>query len=418
MALAENISERLSVKYYASATISSNTKPVPSSEPGASGAQQKRFVSHNLSLTKADIPNNEKRTDRQQPLGRQGTERVEGSIQGILSPLTYETEFEAAFRGAWAAQFAALNESDLTSVAADNATSKFTFAAGDPVSLGMRKGMVIRFADLSEAANNGKNFLITGFGGTSNREVTVYPAPDDMSADTDFTITPPGARLVIPSSSHTSYKLAVESYQQDIDVAELFTECRIGGFNLGANADQNTTVEFMVMGRGRQFFTGTNAPFFTSPTAQTSTEICGPVGGLIRANGENQGVVTAFSLSMNLNGQGPSVLAQDFVPEIFLQQAAGTGNISFFYEDADLIQTFDNETRIEIFLLYASSQDDDADLIAFYLPYAQLGSVSKTDDGSGGKLCSAPFSFGPYSGTAPAGVDVSMIQMVDTTVTP
>lgn len=417
--LAENSSERLVVKYYASGALVSNQQADPATAPGASGGQAKRFVTFNPALSKADIANNEKRNDRQQPLGKQGTQRWEGSLEGLLSPSTYETEFEAAMRGTWAS-VSSLTASDLTSVSADASTSKFSFGGGDPVASGMRIGQIMRFANLSDADNNGKNFLILGFGGANNREVTVYPAPDTMTADTDFTVSFPGGRLVIPTSDHVSRLVAMETYYPDAGFAALYTEARCGGFNIGINADNNVTVSFPFMGRGRFWYKDSAAPFFTSPAAQTSNEVCGPVSGLLRANGANLGLITALSFGINLNPQAPSVVGQKFSPEIFLQAAQGGGNISFFVDQdaVDLVETFDDETRIEILPMFQNSDDDAAETLAFYMPYCQLGNLTPQDDGSGGKVMSGPFSFGPVEGTPDAGQDASMIQIVDTTVTP
>ena len=119
------------------------------------------------------------RADRQIGDFRHGVKRVTGSINGELSLGTHRDFVEAVLRGTGTAAVAK-SQAELTSVAADNATSKFTFGGGDPVTEGYRVGMVIRFTNLSEALNNSKNFLITGFSGASNRDVSVHPAPITM----------------------------------------------------------------------------------------------------------------------------------------------------------------------------------------------------------------------------------------------
>lgn len=417
MSLAENISERLSYKFYASAAIGP-TEPSPASDPGASGAQQLRFVSQDLSLQAANIANNEKRTDRQRSLGRQGTRRGQGSIRGLLSPGTYGDFFEAALRGTWAAAVTA-GPTDFTSISADASASTFTWASGNPVTEGFRVGMAVEFTGLSDADNNGRLFTILEFSGGSNRTIKVFPAPDTMTADTDCTMASAGSHLIIPASSHVSRKLAIESYQSDIDVAELFTEGRIGGFNLGAQADNPLGLDFTILARNRAWYNGTNAPFFSSPAAQTSTDICSPVGGVIYANGAAQGVVTALSLGLQLNPNGPSVIGPRIVPEIFLGDAAISGNLSFFYEDSDLIETFDDETEIAVLAQFPSGGSDGYPdhVVNVFLPRVKLGSASKTEDGSGGKIVSAPFEAGRYFG-AGAGIESTALQIHDTAITP
>jgi hypothetical protein len=63
-----------------------------------------------------------------------------------------------------------------------------TFAGGTPVTAGLRIGDIVRFTGLTVGGglNNATNFLITGFSGTSNRVLAVYPAPTTATADTTF----------------------------------------------------------------------------------------------------------------------------------------------------------------------------------------------------------------------------------------
>jgi hypothetical protein len=60
---------------------------------------------------------------------------------------------------------------------------------------------------MSDTDNNSKNFFITGFGGTSNRDISVYPAPDTMTADTTFSLATVGKSLIVPSSNFVSASL-------------------------------------------------------------------------------------------------------------------------------------------------------------------------------------------------------------------
>lgn len=79
-------------------------------------------------------------------------------------------------------------QSNFTSVSADNATSKFTFASGDPLASDLRVNQILVFSDLATVANNNVYYKITAIGGTSNREITVTPAPTTMGADTSFSV--------------------------------------------------------------------------------------------------------------------------------------------------------------------------------------------------------------------------------------
>ena len=248
MSLGEGVSCRIAYKAYSTGAIQSNVQPDSSINPGATDGQILRRTSSTLSLTKDTYQSAEVRTDRQIGDYRHGVKRVTGSLNGELSPGTYWDFVEAVLRGTGTAAVAK-SEAELTSVAADNATSKFTFGGADPVTEGYRVGMVIRFTNLSEALNNAKNFLITDFGGASNRDVSVHPAPTTMSADTAFNVTSVGKRVFTPASGHVSRKFAIEHYFADLDIYELFTECRVGGMNFNLPATGMATVEIPIMGR-------------------------------------------------------------------------------------------------------------------------------------------------------------------------
>lgn len=412
MSLAEGVSARVSYKAYATGVISSNSQPVSSSDPGASGAQALRRVSCSLNLAKDTYQSAEIRSDRQIADFRHGTRRATGSISGEFSPATYWDFFEAVCRGT-AVVGTSGNQSDFTSVSADNATSKFTFAGGDPVSVGFSVGEIIRFTGLSDADNNSKNFIILSFGGTSNREVTVYPAPDDMSADTSFSVATAGQTLSVPSSGFVSRKFGIEVYDEDIDVARLFTECRAGGFTLNLPASGMSTVEFPMMGRDMEVYEDSNAPFFSSPTAETTTGIFAAVNGLLRVNGSVVGVVTGLSIQANLNPSSDPVVGQNFVPEIFLGTANITGQITAMFESGDLIANFTDEDEIDILAYLTTTSAVNSPACTIYLPRVKLGGADIAVQGLGSQTLTMPYQALKYAGST-AGVEQTTIRFCDT----
>ena len=413
MSLGEGISCRIAYKAYSTGAIQSNVQPDSSINPGAADGQILRRTSSTLSLTKDTYQSAEVRTDRQIGDYRHGVKRVTGSINGELSPGTYWGFVEAVLRGTETAAVAK-SEAELTSVAADNATSKFTFGGGDPVTEGYRVGMVIRFTNLSEALNNSKNFLITGFGGTSNRDVSVHPAPTTMSADPAFNVTSVGKRVFTPASGHVSRKFAIEHYFADLDIYELFTECRVGGMNLNLPATGMATVEIPMMGRDMEAGSGGSAPFFTAPADVTETGILAAVNGLIRVQGVNQGVITGAQVNINLSPELPAVVGQNFAPEIFLGRTEVSGQLTAFFEDLTLVDYFRNETEISVLLYLLASSADAADAMTIFLPKVKLGNAQAGIEGEGGVPLTMPFQALRYLGLA-AGIDQTTIAISDST---
>lgn len=98
----------------------------------------------------------------------------------------------------------ARSNADFGSVTSSAGAATFTFTSGDPLASGLRRGDVVRFANLDEAANNGVDFTILAFGGTSNRTVTVTPPPVTMaSADGTWSLTRQGSRqLALPANGY------------------------------------------------------------------------------------------------------------------------------------------------------------------------------------------------------------------------
>jgi hypothetical protein len=414
MTIAEGVQGRVTYKFYASAAINSTSEPVPATDPAASGGQILRRVSSTLNLQRDSYRSQERRSDRQIAGFRLGTKRGQGSITGELSPATYFPFIEASHRHTSVASFSDSN-TQFTSVVSDASTSTFTFGGGDPVTEGYRVGDIIRFATLAATANNGVNFMITGFSGTSNRVVAVTPAPvTDAVADTSFTVTRPGRSTHIPSTGHVSRKIAVEHWNEDIDVAELFTEGRIAGYRLSVPASGLVSIETMFGFRNSVLTSGASAPFFTAPTAPTTGNVCGSVNGLLRIGNAVVGVATGIEIScMAALGMEAVINSSNLVPEIFLGPSDVTGTVSAFFEDSSLISAFLNETESNILLQLGNGSPSTGDLVTIYLPRLIFSGADRPMDGDGGQTISLPFQALKYEGAAP-GIEQTTIRVQDT----
>lgn len=415
MPLSEGVQARLTYKFYSSGVLSSNTEAVPATAPGASGGRLLRRVSSSLNLRKNTYRSNEIRADRQIGDFRHGGRRAEGSISGEFSPATYFDFIEAAMRGTKVASITDSN-TEFTSCAADAATSTFIFAGGDPVTEGYSVGDVIRFTNLSEVANNNRNFTILAFGGTSNRTLTVTPAPTTMAADTSFSVTRPGVTVGVPSSGHVSRLVAIEDHAEDADISRLFTECRVTGFRMDLPAEGMATFETMLMGRGMQVLSGAAAPFFTAPTAITSTGIAAAVNGVLLVGGVRVGVVTGLQINFAMEAEAPAVVGQLFPPEIFLGTADVTGTATALFEDAALLNNFLNEDEVAILARLDASGAAAADAVTVYMPRVKFTGGDLQRSGQGAQPISLPFTALRYLGSA-AGVPQTTIRVVDTAAT-
>ena len=414
MSLAEGVSARVAVKFYPTGEIAANAQPVSATDLGAAGGQILRRVSTTVKLGKDTYQSNEVRNDRQIADFRHGTKRVSGNISGELSPLTYADLFAAVFRANWIAPIV-LTEADMTSIAADNAASTFTFGGGDPVAEGLKVGHVFRNTGLSDVDDNAANFFITGFSGPSNRTMHVFPAPDTMVADTAFVLTTTGKTLSVPSTGFVKRKAAVEIYNEDIDLARLFTECRFGSFDVKLPASGMSTVDFGLMGRNMEVYEGVAAPFFTGPSPETTTGILAAVNGLLLVNGAVQGVLTSLEIKMDLSPSADPVVGQNVVPEIFLGRANVTGSTTAMLQDGTLIGNFTDEDEISILAFLVTTEAVNSPGMAFSLPRIKFSDADVANSGEGGQSITLPFQALKYSGATP-GVPPTTIQIVDTEI--
>lgn len=413
MSLAENVSARVAIKPYSTGVITANTQPVSSVDPAATGGQILRRVSSTLKLGKDTYSSNEVNSHRQVSDFRHGVKRVSGGVvSGEFSPGTYWDLFEAVLRCTAAAAVTA-SQSDFTSVSADNTTSKFTFTAGNPHTKGFRVGSIVRFTNLSDADNSSTNFLIAAMGGTSNREWTVYPAPDTMTLDSAFTVAEIGQSMFMPESSFVSRKFAIEHYFSDIDIARLFTEVRLDGFNLQLPATGLSTIDFTGMGRDMEVYTAGSAPFFTSPTAETSTGLTAAVNGALFFQGTRVGVCTGLNIQAALNASSEPVVGQQFVPEVFLNRLNVTGQATIMLEDATFINYFKNETELSLLAFLTSNNDDTSPAASVFLPRIKLGDADAPLSGEAGIIQTCPFQALKYA-TAGAGFEATTIRLHDT----
>jgi hypothetical protein len=415
--LAESVSERLVIKLYTDADIDSVTEPDPTVDPGRTGGQILRHVSHNLGLNKDNYRPNEKREDRQQSMGQHGSRTVPGTINGYLSPGTHKIPFQAVMRSAWSAPLE-LDEGDLTSAAFDATAKTVTFGGGDPVALGLLVGMSPEFGGLATAANNRK-YVITGFSGSNNRVVGIYPAPVTEAADTAFTLVA-APKIMNPAfeDDFVKYKAAIEVRNPDIVLSRLYTEVRFGGFDLSIGVNANVGLNFSVLGRNRQVLTGSTpltSPFYTAPASETSTDIPTSMHGLLLYGGQVIGVVTGLNIKVDLSPEAAKgENDQGLVADIMLDKFVLTGDFTVFLKDGVVLAAFDNETEFGLLSWLPSSKNPTAHANTFFMPRTKINSNNESEVNKA-KAIQCQFEAGRYFGSAP-GIPSTTLMITDTAV--
>lgn len=373
-------------KAYVDSTITPGVEPIPGTDPAITGGQILRRTTSTLNLQKATFASSEIVASRQVPDFRHGGFHVQGDISGELSPLTYQDLMAATVRGSWVAGTSKTN-ADFTSLAATAASSKFTVGSSTWVAMGFKVGDVIRPTTF-DATNTGKNFLITALNGV---DAPVYPAPADASADVTVTVAVLGRKVFPPLTSLVIPKLAFEHYYTDLDLSHLFTECRVTSMKVSMPAVGIPTVAFGIMGRNLVTGSGASAPFFTAPTAITTTTLLTTFGGQLMVGGTSQAIITAADFTIDNHGSTQNVAFTGLVPEVFTGVLDVKGTLTALFLDNTHLNNFVNETMFDMNLMMTTANTRTADFISFYFGQVKYTGATFNVAGYAGVPITLPF---------------------------
>jgi hypothetical protein len=386
VATSEAVAKRVVYKAHTTAVITPGAPPAQGTDPGATGGQILRYVSCNANLTRSNFRAREKRTDRQVNDMRLGGYTVPFSLNGELSPLTYQDFFAGVMGGTWAAataksntEFGALVISG-TGVTAPVTTS--TWAAQ-----GYRVGDVIRFTNLSVAGNNSKNTQITALSGAA---ATLSPALADNASDAAWNVTTVGRKVTVPATQ-TASLFFLEEYYTDLDLADITQQIRLGSMQISMPAEGMATIAFSGMGRMQQRLATGSSPFFASPTAATSSTILTSNGGQLVIGGTTQAIISSLDLTVSPGVSGAQVAFSPYQAGLYNGTVDVNGSISGMWQDNTLAGYHDAETEFEMLLFLTTGTTDAADFISFTMTRVKLFNFQKQDPTEGGIPFSANF---------------------------
>lgn len=346
-----------------------------------------RRVKTTLNLTKDSYTSKEIRSDRMTSDMRHGTRKVGGDISVELSVGAFDPFLQALMGGTWTAGISKSN-SQLTSVVSDAATKKFTFAGGDPVALGFRIGDVINFANLATTANNGKNFTILSFGGTTNEQVTVAETVvTDGTPDTSFTVTVVGYKLLI---GNTYRSFTFERAFADIGEFLVYTGCRMNSLALALSPSAITTGTFAVVGQDvlPMATMSIDSSYSAAPTNATLSSTDATI--YESSSHTALGVVTGLTFNIDNGIDGKPVIGSNTIPNLLYGNSqAVTGELTVLFTDSTLYNKFVNETESELVVKFADPNG--VDFLRLFLPRIKYSGGSIDDADPQGLPVTMPF---------------------------
>ena len=362
----------------------------------AASAVYLRRTSSNLDLKKEVYQSNEMRADRQIGDYRHGVRSVDGTIAGELSPGTYQLFMAAILRQAW--QTAATSGAVVNHVVpAPTTGAAGTFTrddAGSFITDGFKVGDVVRwsgFAGSGITVNNAHNFMITALTALVMTGVMLDGVAVVADSENDtVTCTLVGKKCWIPTTGHTSDYFTIEHNYSDLDLSEVFTDCKINTMAIKLPATGIATVDFGILGLNMTAEISANAPYFTSPAAAATPGVVAAVNGAIYVNGVAVALITGMDFDIAGNLTSEPVVGSNVKPDIFDGKIVVKGNMTVYFTDATFRDYFINETEVAINACFTTSNLPNADFLAFSMPRVKVGGASK-DDGDKGLVQTMPF---------------------------
>ncbi len=382
--------------------------------PGATGAQLLRRVTSDLDLKKDTYESQEIRSDYQIADFRHGVRKIDGGINGELSPGTHKDFIAAALRQAF--QTAATSGA-LTNVTAAATAPHFVRGAGSWITNGFKVGDVIRWTGWTSPAdvNNAKNFLIVALTATDMSVVSLDgSAVVAKAAGDSVTVTLAGKKTWVPQTGHTDESFAVEHWYSDIAQSELFLGCKLDSMDIQLPPTGLSKLDMKFM--GKDVTTATSA-YYTSPTAETTSGVLAAVNGKLYIAGSAVSVVTGLTINIKGNMKMEPVVGANVYPDIFEGRVMVDGQFTAFFETATFRDYFLNESEISLIFAATTSNAANADFMAFVLPRLKVGGASK-DDGEKGLVQTLPFkALVNGAGGAGTNTEKTTISIQDSTVT-
>lgn len=353
-----------------------------------SGGQIFRREKCGINLKKDTFDNNEIVSHQQSTGITHGLRKVDGTLDGLLSPGTYSTLIGSLLRSSFAV--GGTTSAATLTIAGTGPTYTITLSAGSFLTDGHRIGDVVRITVGSfNAANINKNLLITALTATVmtvrtlNGSAMVAEGPVFTA-----TIGAVGKKSKAPLSGHTVDYWTFEEWSADISKSELYTDCMIASCDANLPSTGNATLSFGLTGLNR---TLNATQQLTSPTAETTTPVLTAVNGMVMLNGAVLTNITGASIKIDGSIQNiGAVIGSNLSPDLYRGRVKVSGQITVLYQDQSLSTLFDNATNTSMVLVITNDSTATSDFVSFSLGQIKLGG-DDADDGEKALVQTIPF---------------------------
>lgn len=333
------------------------------------------------SLTKAATESKEVRRDGMSSRGRQGTQKTTGSWDTELTVDAMIDGIEAVVRDTWEVADLTLDESDFTSIT--TGANSIVLASGDPRTLGISGGDVVRLADHASAGNNNRNIRVSSVDATTIH--TVETLTVNATPDTDVSIIRPRKLSQFAGANLLHRYFTIDEYDIDIDQSEVMSDFVFGAFKLSMSP--NGLLMCTVSGAGTGKFSALasgSSPQLTNPTEST-TQAFSVVDATINIGAQAAGVdmvdLTSFDITCDIQPQAPDVFgsgSQKYAPDVFTGPMKVGINFTTLRKDLQYIQDLSAETVYSLHILAVDNMAEPKNFLSIYVGNFTLGTVQKS----------------------------------------
>ena len=349
---------------------------------GTSAGQILRRQTATFELQRDTFNSADEITSTQQLISqRLGAKLINGQINGLLTPGTYSDLLSALLRRDFTAVTAVTGAS--ITIAAAGGGYTLTDGTNTFLTKGIKVGMVVRLtAGAFNAANLNKNIFVTNVTQTVITGVVVNGSA--MVAEgpiASATVTVPGKVTYTPGAGQTTVYYTFEEWFPDVPLSERFQDCRIGQAQLTLPGQGNATIQMQVQGLD---YSSNVAAYFTSPTVETSTEVCAASTGAMLVQGVVVAVLTDLQFTINGN-QTPAdpVVGSVLRPDVFVGKVMVDGQFTAYFDSSTNTDLFAQETDVAIAGVLPSTSQAAADFISYSMPKLNLTSATPQDGETG-----------------------------------
>lgn len=343
-------------------------------DPGATGAQSLRRKTSTIALKKDTYQSDEIRDDMQDADMRHGTRKVDGSINGELSPKTYADFMAAIVRAGFVA---GVSTSAQTTIAAVAGTG-FSRSAGSFLTDGFKVGRVVRATGMTAGANNARNFLVTSVTATAlNGFFLDGTAVAVSAAGPSTTIAEVGKVTSVPLTGHTDDSFTIEHQHTDVGVYERFNGCKASKVAVKLPATGMAEIDIGIVG---QNMADGNTVYFTGENAQTTTATLAAVNGGVIAGGNRVLTITGMEFTIDGDMSTEAVVGSNMTPDVYEGKIKVSGQFTALFDGPTFRDAFRDETELSIAAAFTTSSSATADFLAFAMTRVKLGGSEKSDN--------------------------------------